>query len=176
MPRKCPRGLNGTCSFCRWRLKSLSWESCTGVVSQMWAPQHRLPQVPRLCGSRATVVLLQKPSLAAMKLLERKPLPKPPFCFQAILWILSIGWQGLIFHPLSYNCTSLCLQKATIRRSGRLREHSSYEIIQRSLRGSESDGEHVLSMLQEIWGRWYSYWSFLGLRFPVCKLWKYLLA
>lgn len=40
-------------------------------------------------------------------------------------------------------------------------------------RGLESDGEHVLSILEEIRGKWYQYWSFLGLRLSVCK---YLLA
>ena len=156
MLRKCPRGLNGTCSFCGWRLRSLSDDG--DGVPKVSTTAHVAAGVLTLQVSRPRLSSFRKPLLATMKLPERKPLPSHSLFLSHFHGCSpSIGWPSLLFHFLSCNSTSLCLKKPATRRSGRLQEHSRYKMIQRFLTGPECGGEHVLSILQEIRGKWYRY-------------------
>jgi hypothetical protein len=65
--------------------------------------------------------------------------------------IFSITWYSLLFYPISYYCITLSLKSTASGKMIDLWRHSSYEIIQRSFRDSESDGELAMVILQEIW-------------------------
>lgn len=134
MPRKCPHGLNGTCSFCGWRLRSLSWEPGNeDGVPKVSTTAHVTEGALTLQAPRPRLSSLRKPLLATTKLPERTPLSESQSVSKALPWCSpSLGWPSLLSYSPSCNCTSLCLKKPTTRKSGRLQEHSRYEMMQRS--------------------------------------------
>lgn len=104
------------------------------MVSQRWAPQHTLLKVPWLCrlpglGCPASESLCWPPrsSQKGHHYLSHSLFPR--HCLDASP---SLGWPSLLSYSPSCNCTSLCLKKPTTRKSGRLQEHSRYEMMQRS--------------------------------------------
>lgn len=139
------------------------------MVFQRWAPQHMLLKVPWLCrlpglGCPASESLCWPPrsSQKGHHYLSHSLFPR--HCVDAPLLL-----GGLVCFLIHHLATApLCVWKSLL--PGKVVD---YRCRDKWCRGLESDGEHVLSILEEIRGKWYQYWSFLGLRLSVCK---YLLA
>lgn len=132
------------------------------MVSQRWAPQHMLLKVPWLCrlpglGCPAWESLCWPPrsSQKGHHYLSHSLFPR--HCLDAPLLL-----GGLVCFLIHHLATApLCVWKSLL--PGKVVDYRSTPGM-KWCRGLESDGEHVLSILEEIRGKWYQYWSFLGLR------------
>lgn len=100
MSRKCPRGLNGTCSFCGWRLRSLSWEPGNeDGVPKVSTTAHVTEGALTLQAPRPRLSSFRKPLLATTKLPERTPLSESQSVSKALPWCSpSLGWPSLQLH------------------------------------------------------------------------------